>query len=270
MLEIFSHDFIIKAFIVGYACAFIAAILWNFLVAGRQAVISDMLAHASLAGVGLWVLFNITPYITAMVTSVLASIILYFFSKKKNLPKEALSVLILSWWIAIALLCVHLAKNNPISLETFLFGSILTVSPNELWLFLSMTIIFIILITLFYNRFLCLTFDKDFFYSRFSFCSYFEIIFMVMIWIFVAFSLKIIWGLLISSLLVVPVLTAQQIVKSFRFSLFLSIAVNITGITTGILCSFYFDVPASSAIVLSLIIIFILLTLTAFLKSIFD
>ena len=77
MFELFSYDFIIRAFLVGYACAITAAILGNFLVAGRQAVTSDMLAHTSLAGVGLGVLFHITPSITAALVAVLASLLLF-------------------------------------------------------------------------------------------------------------------------------------------------------------------------------------------------
>ncbi len=257
MLELFTYDFILRAFLIGYACAIIAAILGNFLVAGRQAVMSDMLAHTSLAGVGIGVLFNLTPHFVAAAVSVLASILLYFLGRQKKLPKEAISVLILSGGIAIALLCVHLAKNNPIALETYLFGSILTVTSQEVGMFILMSLLFIAVITLLYNRFLCFIFDADFFRSKFKFGIYFELLFMVMIGAFVALSLKIIGGLLISSLLVVPVLTAQQFAKSFRASLLISVIVNLIGITIGILSSFYFDVPASSAVVLSLILLFV-------------
>ena len=135
MLEIFSYDFILRAFLVGSVCAIVASVLGNFLVAGRQSVISDMLAHTSLAGVGVGVLFHIPINISSTFVTILSVIFLYFFSRQKKLPKEALSVLILSGGIAIALLCVHLAKNNPVSLDTYLFGSILTVTIKEVWFF---------------------------------------------------------------------------------------------------------------------------------------
>ncbi len=259
MIEIFSYDFMLRAFLIGYACAIVAALLGNFLVASRQAVMSDMLAHTSLAGVGLGVLFHVSPPAVAIGTALIASLLLYFLSKQKSLPKEAVSVLILSGGIAIALVCIHLAKNNPVSLETYLFGSILTVTPNELFMFLIMSIVLISCLFIFYNRLLCLIFDKDFFRSKFSSQPFFEIFFMMMVGVFVAFSLKIIGGLLISSLLIIPVLTAQQAVGNFRSSLLWSSVFNIIGITIGIVISFYFDVPTSSAVVLSLIFLFVLL-----------
>jgi zinc transport system permease protein len=213
IFELFSYDFILRAFLIGYGCAMIAAVLGNFLVAGRQAVMSDMLAHTSLAGVGLGVLFRASPNISAALVAIAGSVLLYFFSRNKKLPKEAVSVLILSSGIAIALLCVHLAKNNPVALETYLFGSILTVTEQEVIFFLLMCSLFMAIMTVFYNRFLCLTFDGDFFRSRFAYGICFELMFMIMIGLFVAFSLKIIGGLMISSLLVIPVLTAQQVVS---------------------------------------------------------
>jgi zinc transport system permease protein len=257
MLEIFSYDFILRAFLVGSACAVVASVLGNFLVAGRQAVMSDMLSHTSLAGVGIGVLFHISPSASAAFVAIFSSILLYFFSQQKGLPKEAISVLILSGGIAIALLCVHLAKDNPISLETYLFGSILTVTPEEVWMFIFLSLLFLGFIILFYNRLLCITFDKDFFQSRFSSGVFFGITFMIIIGVFVAFSLKIIGGLLISSFLVVPVLTAQQVAKSFRFSLLLSILFSLLGVFIGITGSFLFDIPASSTIVLSFILLFL-------------
>ena len=84
---------------------------------------------------------------------------------------------------------------------------------------------------------------------------------MIMIGTFVSFSLKIIGGLLISSLLVVPVLTAQQIAKSFRYSLLLSVLFGLLGVAVGITSSFYFDIPASSGVVLMLIFLFLLVFL---------
>lgn len=257
MLEIFSYDFILRAFGIGYACAIVAALLGNFLVASRQAVISDMLSHASLAGVGLGVLFNVSPPGVAIVTAIIASMILYFLGKQKSLPKEAVSVLILSGGIAIALVCIHLSKNSSVSLETYLFGSILTVTKEELFTFLIISSVLISCLFVFYNRFICLIFDKEFFRSKFSSQPYFEIFFMIMVGIFVAFSIKIIGGLLISSLLIIPVLIAQQIAKNFRSSLLMSSISNIIGVSIGIITSFYFDIPTSSAIVLTLIVLFI-------------
>lgn len=256
MFELLAHDFIVRAIVIGYACAIVTAIFGNFLVAGRQAIMPGMLAHTSLAGVGIGVLLGISPSISAVIIAILASLLLYGLGKNRTVPQEAVSVLILSGGMAIALLCVHFAKDSPVALETYLFGSILTVTTMEMWSFIAVSLVMVLIVTMFYNRFLCLIFDRDFFYSRFRYQSFFEILFMVMIGVLVALSLKIIGGLLVGSLLVIPTLTAQYIARSFRASIMWSVVFNIVGVTVGILASLYWDVPASSGIILSLICIF--------------
>lgn len=261
MFEILSYDFITRALIAGFFCAVVAGVLGNFIIASRQAIISDMLAHSSLAGVGLAVLLSFNPSIFAASVAIFSSLFLYYLSRKEYFSKEAVSVLILSNGIAIALLCVHLAKNNPVSLENYLFGSILTISPQELNQFLILSLFVLVVTFLFYNNFLSLSFDKEFFKSREKHAEYYEILLLILVAVFVSFSLKIIGGLLISSLLIVPVLSSQKLAKSFRVSVLVSIIFNILGILLGILSSFYFDIPTSSAIVLSLTTIFLLVLL---------
>ena len=58
MIELLQHQFIIRSFIIGLVAAFSTALVGNFLVASKQSLISDMLAHTALAGVGIGVFFT--------------------------------------------------------------------------------------------------------------------------------------------------------------------------------------------------------------------
>ena len=80
---------------------------------------------------------------------------------------------------------------------------------------------------------------------------------MILIALVVGIGLKVIGGLLIGALLVIPVLIAQPFGKSFRQNIWISILVNLLAVTIGIFASFYLDVPSSSGIVLSLIALYI-------------
>lgn len=243
--------------VVGMICAVVTAVVGNFLVAARQSVISDMLAHTSLAGVGLGVLFHVSPLFMAIAVSMLASMMLVFLGNQKKLPKEAISVLLLSGGIAIALLCVHVSRDNTISLDSFLFGSLLTITPNEMIWFIALSLSILSIIALMYNRFIALVFDTEFFQSRVAHARWIEIGFMLMSAVLIASSLKIIGGLLITSLLVIPALASQYIATSFRASLFWSISINLISVVVGIIWSFYADVPTSSAIVITLMLVFV-------------
>ena len=256
MIEFFSYDFILRALCIGILCAISCGIVGSFLVAGRQSLMSDMLAHTSLAGVGLGIFFHISPSITALFTALISALLLFTLKKQKHLSHQALTVLLLTGGIAIAVLFSHIAKNTALSFESYLFGSILTVTPQELAIFSGITVAIIITFTLLWKRFLCLVFDDDFFKSRFAYKNTLELLFMFLVALLISASLKIIGGLLISALLIISTISAQNISTRFSTTVAWSIVLNIVGVFVGIVASFYFDIPASSAIVLSLIFFF--------------
>lgn len=246
-----------RALLVGIFTAISTAILGNFIITARQAVTADMLSHTALAGVGLGIFWNIAPTHTALITTIISALTLLYLNRKKDQAPEALSMLLLTGGLAIALLLAHLNKNNPISLDTYLFGSILTITQNETSYFILLNILIIATLIIFWKPFLTLVFDPHFLQTKTQ-KPYHEIIFLLLIAIIVGIGLKVIGSLLIGALLIIPALIAQIFTQSFQQNVLLSIIINMIAIITGLITSFYLDVPSSSAIVLSLISIYII------------
>ncbi|RVU86297.1 metal ABC transporter permease [Leucothrix sargassi] len=266
LLEVFEYDFMNRALIVGFFTAICTAMLGNFVVTARQAVVSDMLAHTALVGVGLGVFWNLSPTFLALITTVVAAIVLWWLSRSKDQAPEAISMLLLTGGLATALLLTHLQKNNPVSLETYLFGSILTITESEMWSFIVLSLVVSGVLVVCWRQFMTMVFDKEFFKTqRYAVC--YEILFMILIALVVGIGLKVIGGLLIGALLVIPVLVAQGFGKSFRHNAWISVFVNLLAITAGIVSSFYLDVPTSSGIVLSLIALYVLSKLLLLIKN---
>jgi len=256
MLEIFSYDFIVRAMVAGIVTAITAAIVGNFIVAARKAIISDMLAHAALAGVGIGMFLGFSPSLFAGIVTIVASIFLWRLTKQGQLAPDAVSMLLLTGGLAIALLFSHISKDSAVSFESFLFGSILTITTNELIYFTLACAILIAIFVYLWRPFLATVFDPEFARVQTRFAALYEIILLVSTAVLVAVSLKVIGGLLVGALLVIPVLAAQNLSRSFRSNVVISICCGITGIVAGVMSSFYFDIPSSSGIVLSLIMIF--------------
>lgn len=255
LLEIFQYDFMNRALVVGLFTAVSTAMLGNFVVTARQSTISDMLAHTALVGVGLGVFWQISPTYLALATTILSAILLWWLLRQKNQAPEAISMLLLTGGLATALLLTHLDKNNPVSLDTYLFGSILTVTESEMYTFIGLNLLIIVTLLVFWRPFLTLVFNQDFLQTQ-KYKTFYEILFMVLIALVVGVGLKVIGGLLIGALLVIPALIAQSFTHSFGQNVWCSIVANISAVTVGIMSSFYLDIPASSGIVLSLILLY--------------
>ena len=262
-IEVFQYDFMNRALIVGFFTAICTAMLGNFVVTARQAIVSDMLAHTALVGVGLGIFLQLSPTYLAMCTTIVAALLLWWLTRSKNQAPEAISMLLLTGGLATALLLTHLQKDNHIPLNTYLFGSILTISESELWTFIALSMVIIVVLIFFWKPLLTLVFDSDFLKTQ-PYAIFYEILFMVLIALVVAIGLKVIGGLLIGALLVIPVLVAQSFASNFRQNVLISVFVNLLAIIIGILASFYIDVPASSAIVLALISFYVVSKFKAF------
>jgi zinc transport system permease protein len=262
MLEFLQYDFMVRALLVGFFTAISTAILGNFVVTARQAIVSDMLAHTALVGVGIGIFWQVSPTYLSLVTTIIAGVFLWWLGRKNNQAPEAISMLLLTGGLALALLLAHINKDNPISLDTYLFGSILTVTAAEMTTFIVLNICILIIVLVCWRPFLIYAFDRDF-SQTLSKTVLYEILFIVLLSLIVGIGLKVIGGLLIGALLVIPVLIAQTFTQSFKQNVVYSVLCNILAVVAGIISSFYLDIPVSSGIVLSLIALYIL-TKTSF------
>ena len=158
MLEVFQYEFMNRALVVGFFTAICTAMLGNFVVSARQSVVSDMLAHTALVGVGLGIFWQLSPTYLALCTTIIAAITLWWLSRGKDQAPEAISMVLLTGGLATALLLTHIQKDNPIALDTYLFGSILTITEHEMWSFIFLSIVISGLLLLFWKPFLTLVF----------------------------------------------------------------------------------------------------------------
>lgn len=253
LITLFTTDFALRALLAGTLASLSAGVLGCYVVAGRHSVFSDMLAHTSLAGVGIGLFLGFSPTLGALGIAFLSGILLWFFTRKKAIASEAIAMVLLTGGLALALLFAHFAKDNPIALDTYLFGSILTVRPFEIWLLGGVFVGIGLFLVFFGHRLRSLVLDPLYTESRFSYSGWLELVFFLCLGLIVGLSLKIIGGLLIGALLVIPAVSASFVSKSFRVAILWSVFLGVLASFLGVYASFMWDVPTGSAIVLALI-----------------
>lgn len=261
MLEIFTQplqfQFFQTAILASLLAGLIAPLLGNFIVASRQSVISDMLAHTALAGVGLGALFQLNPVLTAMLAVIISGVILWHYQKGNQTP-DSLSMLLLTGGLALALLFVNLAPNTNINLENYLFGNILTLTTQDLQILIITTIIIFTLTILNWNNLIRLVFSPDYYESTSHKKRAIELLFILLVSFLVGATLKIIGGLLIGGLIIIPVLTAKNLNSNFQKTAVTSVLIGVSSMIAGLFLAFHLDIPTSSSIILLNIALFIL------------
>ena len=92
MLEIFQYSFMIRALQAGVIVGLICPLIGIFLVLRRYSLMADTLAHVSLAGVAIGLITKLNPVLTALITSIISSIVIERLRfSKKNLMSIGLS-----------------------------------------------------------------------------------------------------------------------------------------------------------------------------------
>jgi zinc transport system permease protein len=258
MTEIFQHEFMVRAFAAGIITGIIAPLIGTFLVVRRLSLMAETLAHVSLLGVAIGLFANIQPVITATATAVTVSIGIEKIRNGKKIFGESALALFFSGSLAFASILISLAQGFNRNLFSYLFGSIATVSPTDLILISVLAAVIIIALILVYKELFLVSFDDELAEVNGVNAKIINLILIVLAAITVSLSIRIVGILLIGALMVIPVVTAIQVSKSFKQVLGISVVLSLFSVISGLFISYYFDLASGGTIVAIALVLFLL------------
>jgi zinc transport system permease protein len=258
MPEIFQYSFMVRALIAGILVAVSVPLMGSFLVARRYSLIADSLAHVSLAGVGAGLLLGTTPIFFAVPVTVAGGLLIEYLRQNRRISGETSLAILMSGGLAVAVVLANLAHGARTDFSSYLFGSIATTEKGDIITLFIATALIIILIAKNYRAFLHIAFDEDSARIAGYKVSILNYLLAGMTAVIVVLSLRIVGGLLISALLVIPVVTAGRFARSFAQTIFISIILAAIAVIAGLFLAFYAGIAAGGAIVLSALVMFIL------------
>lgn len=247
----------IRAFVAGTAIAIIAPVIGTFLVLRRFSLFADSLAHVALAGVAIGLISGIYPVITAVITCIIAAIVIEKLRAHDRVYGDAALSLFLSGSLAVALVLISLGNGFNVNLFSYLFGSITAVETLDIYIILGLSVTMLIFILGFYKELFFIAFDEESAKVSGLPVKYLNLLLMALAATVVSLSMRVVGVLLIGALMVVPVLTALQIAKSFKQTLLYAVVASMLAVFVGLIASFYLDIIAGGAIVFIAIILFI-------------
>lgn len=257
MPEILQYGFMIRALIAGLLVAVTVPVMGSFLVARRYSLIADSLAHVSLAGVGAGLLLGFAPILVAIPVTVAGALLLEWLRQRKHLSGEVSLAILMSGGLALAVVFTNLAKGVHADFTSYLFGSITTTDRTDLLTLAIAAAVVLAIIIKNYRAFLHIAFDEDSARIAGFRVSLLNYTLAAMTAVIAVLSLRIVGGLLISALLVIPIVTASRFTHSFLHTVLLGAALAVIAVTAGLIIAFYAGIAAGGAIVLSAIVLLI-------------
>ena len=259
-MALLSYEFMRRAFLATIFIAGIAPMLGVFLVIRRQSLMADTLSHVSLAGVALGFFLNLNPDLTTLLIVIIAAVILEYLRTLYRSYSEISIAILMSGGLALALVIMNLSGgNSATSIQSYLFGSIVTITQDQVWFLGFLFLAVFVLFFLFKRPMYVLTFDEDTAHVDRLPVRIMSMLFNVLTGIAIAMMIPIAGALLISAIMVLPAAISMRLGKSFNAVILISVLIGLFGMLSGLTSSFYLDTPPGATITLVFIGLFLVI-----------
>jgi zinc transport system permease protein len=260
VFEILQYGFMQRALMSGVAVAITCSTIGLFLVLRRQSLFADALSHMAFGGIAIGLFANLYPIWTAFIVSIFAALGITKLRESTKIPPDSAVAVLLSAGLAVGVVLIGLAGGFTLDLYSFLFGNILLISISDQEIILVASAVILSILYFVYRKLMYVAFDEEQAKVSGINVSRLNYLFIVLASITVIASIRLVGVLLISSLIVIPNITAIMFGKGFKKTALISISIAILSVLIGIVISYIMNLAPGGTIVL--------VSVTAFLATI--
>ncbi|MCL2529896.1 MAG: metal ABC transporter permease [Coriobacteriia bacterium] len=262
LFDIFSYGFLLRGLIVGLMVSICAALLGVTLVLKRFAMIGDGLGHVGFGTLAVATAFGWAPLAVSLPVTLLAAFFLLRLSEGGRIKGDAAIALVSASSLAIGIFVVSATTGMNTEVDSFLFGSILTLTNLDVVMSVSLCLVVLVLFILFYNRIFAMTFDENFAKATGMPTGLYNTVLAALVAITIVVGMRMMGALLISSLIIFPALSVMQLGKSYLTVTIWSAVIAVLSFLLGYSLALIFGTPAGASVVIINLATFILLYLT--------
>lgn len=267
IFEIYSYPFMMRAIVVGVLVALCAALLGVSLVLKRYSMIGDGLSHVGFGALAIATAMGAAPLQISIPVVMLTAFLLLRISESSKIQGDAAIALISAGSLAIGVLVVSLSSGKNIDVFNYMFGSILAMKKEDVWLSIGLSLVVLVLYVLFYNKIFAVTFDESFARATGTKAGLYNMLIALLTSVTIVLGMRLMGALLISSLIIFPSLTSMRLFKNFRSVVICSAILSVSCFFCGIVISYLYATPAGASVVVVNIIMFIIFSSISFLLS---
>ena len=255
-----QYEFIQRGMIAAILVGIVCAVVGTYVVLRGMAFFGDALAHTILPGIALGYLFSgggrEPLFWWALGTAIIAAIGIGAISKNSEIKEDTAIGIIFAGMFALGIALISTVRSYAVDLSHFLFGDVLSVSPQSLWLILVFGGIVLLIIFAFYKEFLTLSFDPIVAATLRLPVGLLNNVLLSLIAVTVAVSLQTVGVALMVAMLVTPAATAYLLTRRLsRMMGLAAIFASLAGII-GLYLSYYLSIASGAAIVLTATLFF--------------
>lgn len=265
--DILSYTFMQRALIVGIPVALCSALLGVSLILKRYSMIGDGLSHVGFGALALAAAMNLAPLQIAIPIVVISAFLLLRISENSRINGDGAIAMVSSSALAIGIVVTSITGGLNTDLYSYLFGSILALSEEDVILSLILCGVVLFIYIFFYNKIFSVTFDENFSRATGTNAKAYNMIIALLTALTVVLGMQIMGTLLISSLIIFPGLTAMRIFKSYKGVVISAAVQSVICVVAGLIVSFYAETATGATVVCINLACFILFQIISVFSS---
>lgn len=253
LLEIFSYGFIQRALLAGTLIALLCSVLGVFLVLRRMSLIGDGLAHVTFGSAAIALalkLYSASALLVSLPVVLLSSLGILKLTEKARLSGDAAIGIVSAVGISTGIILASVGGGYNVDLLGYLFGNILAITPQEVYIAAALFCVVMVLLLLFYHELLAVTLSDELAQVSGLKTGMIGSVLVLLTALSVVLAMKLVGIMLISSLLILPAASALQLARSFRACVVMSAIQGCASVVGGIVISFATNLPTSATVVL--------------------
>jgi manganese/iron transport system permease protein len=252
----FHYAFMQRAFVAALAVGLLCSTMGTYVVLRKLSFIGDGIAHASFAGIVIAYLRGANFYIGAAIVAVVTAVGIGFVSRRGRISIDTTIGVLFTGMFALGVYLMSQQRNYAVDLQSFLFGDILAVQPQDLWLILALSAVVAATVVVMFRGLLYTSFDPVVAQASGLAAPAYEYALLVMLALTIVVALQAVGIVLVAALLVTPAAAAYQLTS--RFSPMMALAASFGAASTvgGLYLSYYVRASSGATIVLLATILF--------------
>ncbi|MBN1833367.1 MAG: metal ABC transporter permease [Deltaproteobacteria bacterium] len=250
MWEVLQFEFMRNALFAGILVSITCGIIGTLVVVNRIVFISGGIAHAAYGGIGMAFYTGLPPFLGAALFSFAVSMVMGVASLRDKQRVDAIIGVMWAIGMALGIIFIDLTPGYHVDLMSYLFGSILTVVTMDIWFMLSLNMILILIVFVFYKEFLAVSYDEEFSFVVGIPVRTLYFVLLGMIALSVVMIIKIVGIILVIALISIPPYIAEKYTTSLGKMMILSSVLGILFTLAGLWLSYNYDLTSGATIIL--------------------
>jgi zinc transport system permease protein len=257
-MEFFQYEFLRNALYAIVLASLICGIAGSLIVVNQMVFLSGAVAHSAYGGVGLAFYLNYKVLPTTLVFSALTSTLLGFYTADKTHRIDSIIGIFWAFGMAFGIILIDLTPGYRADILSYLFGSILTVTFEDILIIATLDIVAILFVILFYKKIVLFSFDREFAYAKGVNIKIFHTAIVVLSSLSIVVLIKVVGLILVIAMLTIPQYLSEKKCNNLIQMMIFSSLYALLFFVFGLILSYNFNISSGASIILIASIWFVL------------